>query len=112
MPRTGRPSTWGGTPTKAVRVPEAIADQLMAIARRLHQEAPSTFVQKSPTLLTVEDHKGAVRYLIPPAEPLSSAQEAEIDALIDDLFSRHSFEELLLMVAGLAEATLEPMRTD
>jgi hypothetical protein len=111
MKKTGRPSSWGGVPTKAVRVPEALADQLLAIARRLQTESQvsETFVQKAPTLLTVEDKQGARRYLIPPEEPIDPTTEAEMDALIDQLFERYSQDDLLLMVAGMAEATLKPI---
>lgn len=116
-----RPSKWG-TPTTAIRVPEHLAEALLAIARSLEGDVPSakpdpemaaylSFVQNSikPKLLTIRDSEDDFKehHYIIQADPLSFTEYQQVKQISErihqEIFDGLSAEDRLYLLSKLAQ---------
>lgn len=86
-----RKSNWKNNKTKAIRVPENLADELLRLARAMEDQIG--FVQNEPVescMVSLQGKKGDQRTVI--TAPLSIWKEA--DALVDETLSRPEIQNL------------------
>ncbi len=114
----GRKGNWNSSETTAIRVPTAIVEQLLEMARVLDSGESQDFVQKPralpesfpPYLVTVTDRTGEHRYRMPSCT-LSGAENAwaerEVERLLDEC-DRLRLNPLLVL-SELAAAWMQPM---
>lgn len=106
----GRPAKWSG-PTTAIRVPAALADQLLDIARQLqgsfvqNSSAPTVATFEGPYLVTVNE----TSYLVEPPPVLVGEEADTVNQLVDELTAEMSEKDLALLVARLAEEWGRPI---
>jgi hypothetical protein len=114
----GRKGNWNSNETTAIRVPTALVEQLLEMARALDSGDSQDFVQNHralpasfpPYLVTVADRAGERRYRLP-ACTLTGAENAwaerEVDRLLDEC-DRLRLDPLLVLSESIA-AWLQPM---
>lgn len=88
-----RKSNWKNNKTKAIRVPENLADELLRLARAMEDQIQIGFVQNEPTeavMVSLQGKKGDRRTVI--AAPISIWQEA--DALAEETLLHPGIQNL------------------
>lgn len=110
--KAGRPAKWSG-PTRAIRVPDHLADHLLTIARQLDNPDPANNVQNPtdlpicaplpPYLLTSSSAKGAYHYTVNPPPDIPVDVWAEADRLVEEVCGPLSQKERWLMLGRLVE---------
>lgn len=100
---TGRPSKWN-SPTKSIRVPGHLVDQLLAIARQLDKPTSPSFVRNSgPYMVTLEDGTKTNRYIVNSPPDLTPSQWAEVEELVEKISNGLTQKELTLLLMSLLE---------
>jgi len=114
----GRKGNWNSNETTAIRVPTALVEQLLEMARALDSGDSQDFVQNHtalpasfpPYLVTIADRTGERRYGLP-ACTLTGAENAwaerEVDRLLDQC-DRLRLDPLLVL-SELTAAWVQPM---
>lgn len=129
--KAGRPAKWSG-PTRAIRVPDHLADQLLTIARQLDTPEPADNVQnpsglpickpksdaatiaqglaegwivpaQQPKMLTSESNGNTYRLFLEPPRQLPPQVELAIEEYCDRVFASLTDTERLFLLARLVE---------
>jgi hypothetical protein len=104
--KTGRPAKWQ-TPTTAIRVPEHLAPQLLALARQMEQEGSVQNSGEESYLISVETLQGLERYLVRAPVDLTADETQLLDEAVDyamEIMEGLKPDERWLVVGELAKA--------